>query len=132
MRAIALALSLIFFTSLFGGCSKDVSSIPDGTYKGTFTVNYGVYTRTGETTLELKNGRFSCYGNSSRVPAGGSGKYTSDDFKVTFFDDNFWPADFDWNLLLNGRYNYTFDGLKLTIFSNKNGVGLYQYELEKQ
>jgi len=45
---------------------------------------------------------------------------------------NFWTADFDWNLILNDTYDYAFDGEKLIISADKNNVGNYKYELEKQ
>ncbi|MFN5427704.1 MAG: hypothetical protein ACK5BO_06685, partial [Bacteroidota bacterium] len=52
--------------------------------------------------------------------------------KMIFSDDKMWTADFDWNLILNGEYEAVFDGKKLTLSANKNNVGNYRYELEKQ
>jgi hypothetical protein len=117
---------------LLYSCDKDDLNIKEGTYKGTFTVTYSSGTQTGQTTLELKNGKFSCSGNSNRIPAGGSGTYSLDNGKITFNDENFWTADFDWNLILRGQYDYSFNGKKLKISADKNGVGNYEYDLEKQ
>ncbi|MBS1578047.1 MAG: hypothetical protein JST29_00230 [Bacteroidetes bacterium] len=131
MRTIFLTLT--FFSIVFlSGCDKDGINLIEGTYEVTFTVTYNLGTQTGQTTLELKNGKFSCSGNSNRIPAGGSGIYTFDNGKITFSDENFWTADFDWNLILNGQYDYTFDGKKLKISADKNGVGHYKYDLKKQ
>lgn len=114
------------------GCKKDDLNIYDGTYKGTFTVTYSSGTQTGQTILEFRNGKFSCSGNSGRIPAGGSGTFSWDSNKITFNDENYWTADFDWNLILNGTYNYTFDGKNLKISASKNIVGSYKYDLVKQ
>lgn len=126
---IPIILSIV---TLILGCKKDNLNIKDGTYKGTFTVTYSSGTQTGQTTLELKNGKFTCSGNSNRMPAGGSGTFSLDNDKITFNDGNAWTADFDWNLILNGKYNYTFDGKKLIFSADKNNVGNYKYDLEKQ
>ena len=132
MRTIYLKLTIFLIAILSYSCDKDDLNIKEGTYKGTFTVTYSSGTQTGQTTLELKNGKFSCSGNSNRIPAGGSGTYSLDNGKITFNDENFWTADFDWNLILSGQYDYSFNGNKLIISADKNGVGNYEYDLEKQ
>lgn len=132
MRTKFLLLTIFSIATLLLGCNKDGLNIKDGTYKGTFTVTYSSGTETGEMTLELKSGKFSCSGNSNRIPAGGSATFSSDNYNMTFKDENYWTADFDWNLILSGQYDYAFDGKKLTISADKNGVGHYQYDLEKQ
>ena len=40
--------------------------------------------------------------------------------------------NFDWNLILNGKYEFTYDGKELVISANKNDVGFYKYELTKE
>ncbi|MDP4710834.1 MAG: hypothetical protein NWS63_06540 [Saprospiraceae bacterium] len=132
MKPIQLIASVFSVAVLIAGCNKDELDIMDGTYKGTFTVTYDSGTQTGPTTLDLQDGKFSCQGNPNRIPAGGSGTFFSDKSKITFQDENVWTADFDWNLILSGQYSYTFDGRKLKIFADKNKVGYYEYDLEKQ
>jgi hypothetical protein len=132
MRTQFLVVTIFLIATLLSGCDKDDVSIKDGTYKGTFTVTYISGTQTGQTTLELKNGKFSCSGNSNRIPAGGSGTFSSDNNNITFNDENGWTANFDWNLILSGKYNYTYHRNRLKIFADKNGVGNYKYDLEKQ
>lgn len=131
MRTIFLALTF-FSIAFLWSCNKDDIDLEEGTYKGVFTVTYSSGVQTGETSIELKNGRYSCSGNSNRVPAGGFGTYSLKRGKITFYDEGFWTADFDWNLILNGQYNYTFNGKRLKISAIKNGVGHYKYDLEKQ
>ncbi|MCL2291147.1 MAG: hypothetical protein FWC34_10700 [Bacteroidetes bacterium] len=125
-----VVLILVSFLFLFS-CGKDKLEIKDGTYKGVFTVTYGSEKSIGETKVTLNNGKYKCSGNFNRVPAGGSGKYSIENGKIKFQDENFWTTDFDWNLILNGEYDYTFDGKKLKISATKNDVGRYEYDLEK-
>lgn len=132
IRSKIIIFTIISITALLWGCQMDDFDVKDGIYKGTFTVTYSSGTHSGPTTLELKDGRFSCSGNSDRIPAGGSGAFSSDNDQITFNDENYWTADFDWGLILSGVYDYTFDGKKLIISSNNNGVGQYKYDLEKQ
>lgn len=129
---IGFTLVVIATLSFLFGCDKSEVNVTEGSYKGTFTVTNSTGVSTGAVTLELKNGRFSCSGNSDRIPAGGSGSYSVTNGKIVFVDENFWTADFDWNLILNGRYDYTFDGKILQISTFKNDVGFYRYDLEKQ
>jgi len=132
MRTKLLIAAFFSITTLLSSCKKDDLEIKDGTYKGTFTVTYNSGTQIGQTTLELNNGKFSCSENTNRIPAGGSGTFSSDNKKITFNDENTWTANFDWNLILSGKYDYTFDGKNLIISADKNGIGNYKYDLEKQ
>jgi hypothetical protein len=132
MRTKFIILTIFSVATLLSSCDKDDLDVKDGTYKGTFTVIYRSGVQTGQTTLELKNGKFSCSGNSNRIPAGGSGSFSYDSKKIAFNDENAWTADFDWNLILSGKYDYTFDGKTLKISANKNAVGNYVYDLERQ
>jgi len=132
MKTKILFLTIFSFVLLILACKKDNINIIDGTYKGTFTLTSGSGVQTGQTTLELKNGKFVCSGNSNRIPAGGSGTFSSDNSQITFQDENTWTAEFDWNLILNGKYDYSFDGKKLILSANKTNSGNYKYILEKQ
>jgi len=131
MRKISLLLTILVLSSFISGCKKDDLKNEAGTYTGTFMVTYNSGIETGMTTLKLKNGKFSCEGNSNRIPAGGSGSYSTENGKITFNDENGWTCDFDWNLILEGEYNYSFDGKKIKIWADKNDVGHYEYNLEK-
>lgn len=132
MKSNCLILCMLCFAIITSSCTKEEQNLKDGIYKGTFKVSYSSGTQTGQTTLEIKDNKFVCSGNPNRIPAGGSGSYSFSNNSITFNDQNVWTADFDWNLILNGQCNYTFDGKKLKIIANKNGTGVYEYELEKQ
>jgi len=142
------SMSKILKIGVFGlfllllSCDKNENKpVEDGIYVGTFTVKYYfVFVDmpaswgggSGTTTLELKNGKYTCTGNPDKIPAGGSGDYSTQKNKIIFSDVNGWYADFDWNRILNGEYDYTFDGKKLKISANKSDIGHYEYDLEKQ
>ena len=133
MKTKFLGLAILSLSILLLSCEKIQLKVKDGTYTGTFTVTYNSgIVRTGEATLELKNGEFTCSKNSNRVPAGGSGTFSINENEITFTDENAWTADFDWNLILEGKYNCEFQGKKLIISADKSGLGHYEYELEKQ
>lgn len=111
-------------------CSDNVPTL-EGTYAGTFTVHYEFMVQNGPVTMTLKGGRYSCSGNTGHIPAGGSGTYTVSSGVITFKDENIWTADFDWNLILNGPYQFTLNSGKLTLSKGINGMGTYTYELNK-
>ena len=134
MKHKFLIFTVLSLPLFFMSCNKDNSdtTISEGKYKGTFTVTYNSGKQSGRTTLVLENGKYSCTGNSDRIPAGGSGTYSLDNGKITFAEENMWTADFDWNLILEGQYDYQCNGRNLKIFADKNGVGHYEYNLVKQ
>ena len=146
MKRLAKMIALALICGvMFTGCGKESigseeisKPIEESIYSGTFTVKYFVDMpeswgrENGTTTLELKDGKFISTGNSNRIPAGGSGNYSIINDKIIFQDVNAWTADFDWNLILHGEYNFSFDGRRLKISANKNDVGYYEYDLKKK
>ena len=127
-------IGVIGLSLLLLGCDKngEISKpITDGTYSGTFTVTYGSEKNTGVTTVKFENGKYTCTGNPNRIPAGGSGTYSINGNKITFRDENIWTAEFNWRLILNGEYDFTFDGKKLKFSTGTDG-NHYEYNLKKQ
>ncbi|MFN7540166.1 MAG: hypothetical protein ACK5RQ_08945 [Bacteroidota bacterium] len=132
MKKTNIVAFLFLMVSFISGCKKDKMPIQDGIYTGTFTVTYSNGSQTGPVTIELKNRTYTSSSNANRIPAGGSGTFQVNKNKMIFSDDKMWTADFDWNLILNGEYEAVFDGKKLTLSASRDGVGQYQYELQKQ
>ena len=132
MKTNFLTLIVCVVLMFLCGCNKENINIEEGVYKGTFTFTYVSVMQTGQTTLVLKDGKYSCTGNRSRIPAGGSGTYTINKNKIIFEDENIWLHQFYSNLILDGEYNYQLDGKKLRISAIKNNVEYYDYDLEKQ
>jgi hypothetical protein len=105
----------------------------EGEYEGTFTVEYqNDQTFSNPVEVSFGGGEFSSSTGPNRFPAGGSGAYEVENNTIQFTDKNIWTADFDWNLILNGTYNYTINENTLTLSANKNDVGVYKYVLEKK
>ena len=141
-RIVLMIVPALICGMVFTSCGSDKAMLADdeidGTYSGTFTVKYFVEMPaswgkgSGTTTLELKDGKYTCTGNPNRIPAGGSGNYSIKGNKIIFEEIHFWTADFDGNLILQGEYDFTFNGKRLKISANKNGVGNYEYDLKKE
>ena len=110
------------------------TTITDGTFKGIFTVNY----ENGETvsnpvSITFSDGNYTCSSGPNRIPAGGSGTYKITDGVVTFNDENFWTADFDWGLILDGDYQLeSKDGSIILSKEKKSSEAIYQYKIEKK
>ena len=132
--------TLLFITVLLTSCSSnndDVDTGLDGTYSGTFTVVYtNGPTHTNTVTVNfITNTTYVCSGDGnigSIYPAGGSGTFVVNGDKINFTDGNTWIANFDWNLILNGEYDFTQNGNNLTISADRANIGSYTYELVKQ
>jgi hypothetical protein len=132
--------TVLFLLSLFlvcSSCKKDSARrmITMGDYTGTFKVVYPSQTQTGPVTVTFSLGnRYRSTFNPNGIPAGGSGIYSFSLLQdsITFNEMNYWTGNFDWNLVLTGKYSYTFDGSRLKIWAEKNGVGYYEYDLLRQ
>lgn len=130
-------LGMVLLALVVIGCSSDEEpSVPNltGTYSGTFTVEYpdGDTFSNSVTVSFMAENKYNSNGNDNYYPAGGSGTYEVEASKINFEDINYWTANFDWNLILNGEYDYSLNGSELIISAAKNDMGLYTYELEKE
>ena len=102
----------------------------------------------GNATLELKDGKFTCI---QEYRGSASGNYSIIGDKIIFNAEGFWQCDFDTGLILCGEYDYIFDGQKLKIFKDRGRgetysiiindieyvsdlefISLYEYDLEKK
>ena len=138
MKTKTLTLFLTLGIIVFMSCDRNEDStliqIPIGDFTGIFTVEY----KSGDTfsnpvTISfMEENAYSSTGNPDYYPAGGNGTFEINGSSIEFTDTNFWTANFDWNLILNGKYEFTYDGKELVISANKNDVGFYKYELTKE
>jgi len=133
-QTIKTFFALVVFTLL--GCDNDTPnaiSTLEGTYTGNFTVVYengSEYSNPVIVTFE--SGSYTSSDGENRVPAGGSGTYEIEEGIISFTDDSFWTAEFDWNLVLHGEYNISHTKAEIRLTANKNDVGTYTYVLNKQ
>jgi len=132
MRNYLYLIILYIAACTVSACEKNNLTVEEGIFKGTFTYDDGKIKRIGTTTLTLKDGKFTCEGNEENLPAGGSGNYSFDENKITFIDLNVWKAIYDWNLILNGQYDYSYDGKNLKLTPSVSAETTHEYNLVRQ
>lgn len=134
-----LAATLILALS---GCSDKLSlDALSGTYTGKF--HYLTPENSAKVTADAKitfsDHTYSSLRNTNYIPAGGSGVFEIQPEEIlNFKDENIWTANFDWGLILNGKYKYDLkgDSLILTRYTEpcpncSMQAGLYQYRLKR-
>ncbi|MES2875751.1 MAG: hypothetical protein V4708_18650 [Bacteroidota bacterium] len=140
VKLIMLLNMAIFMMS----CSKNDPKLLLGQYSGSYYYR-GLNMSSPEKSVHVVNlklnpgNSYESSGFPDRKPAGGSGEYKiADNRTVEFSDKNFWTAEFDWKLILNGRFTYEIkaDSLILTRYQepcvNCNTYPqLYQYRLKR-
>lgn len=133
-KVIVIAIALVTINACNKSDDNNADDNLQGTYYGTFTVEYlnGDSFSKPVTVIFSGENNYHSSGDNERIPAGGSGTYEKNTTKINFSDINIWTADFDWNLILNEEYDYSINGNQLIISANKNDVGFYKYELEKE
>ena len=124
-----LSVTSVELCLLLTGC--DIEDEPpeiQGVYKGTYSrteyfATDSVSTREGPATFKFTGTDYSCYGEEFYLPPGGAGEYTISDSKIILIDLVGHTAEFDWSLILNGEFDYSFDGknLILTQHDTKRG-----------
>ena len=108
-------------------CNKDNENVEpnlEGQYIGTFERNGN----TSNVELDLNNGEYSGESEIVKFPAICNGNYIVSNNSIEFENQCFWTAEFDWTLILNENWNYTFENNILTMIKS-NGD---KYILTKQ
>ena len=134
------AIAALFFA--LAGCSDKLNlSTLNGTYTGKFYYSPPADTTltVAEASVSFSDNTYSSQGNTNYIPAGGAGTLEIlEDNLINFKDKNIWTANFDWGLILNGKYKYELksDSLILTRYrepcdSCKFALSLYQYRLKR-
>tara|TARA_R110000868_G_scaffold106169_1_gene291312 strand:+ start:316 stop:690 length:375 start_codon:yes stop_codon:yes gene_type:complete len=123
MKAKILVLLSAILTTL--GCDNDNVQVDiDGQYIGTFQ-------RGGNNSnveLTLGNKGFSGKSDIVKFPAICNGNYSVSERKIKFENECVWTAEFDWSLILNDTWNFSFINNTLTL---TNSIG-DTYTLTKQ
>ncbi len=124
------AILLIGFLVLWSCNDPESPTYPisEGTYTGSFSRTSS--NTVSEVTLTFENGTFSGSSETTKYPAICNGTYTAQSGRINFENSCFWTAEFDWSLILNGEYEFTFDGFDLTIL-RKYPDFTDRYELTK-
>ncbi len=123
-------LSLIFLIS----CSSDNSeNIIDSEYSGIFTrVSEDAFYVPASVTLTLNNGTFEGVSSTNNYPAICTGTYEVRDSKILFSNSCAFTADFDWNFILDGEFDFELDGDNITIVREYDANNYDQYILTKK
>lgn len=133
MRSLA-AIALTVFLCAFN-CEDAEDMRIDGTYTGEFQridpkADYPV----SNVTLTFTNGRFEGTSSQPKYPAICKGTYSIDGDDVTFKDECYWTAEFDWTLILSGEFKVS--GTKdLLVMKGQRGDGIsdvYRLRRERQ
>lgn len=123
---------LMVSTCLFFQCNRTGNEQLTGYYEGIFMRIDNGARKEGETNLKLRDSTYRSKGQPNRVPAGGSGSWKIDGNTLVFRDKNIWTADFDWHLILNGKYRYEIKGDSLILTGHRPNAKYYTYRLRKQ
>jgi hypothetical protein len=87
-----------------------------GTYTGTFLrTSPLIRYQPSEVTITFEGNRFSGSSSIPKYPAICRGTYSISQSTITFADECFWTADFDWNLILSGSFSITLSGDELVL-----------------
>lgn len=116
-------------------CEKATTTVePAGVFKGTFQ-RMGVMTGgVANVTLTFSGSQFTGQSDSPRYPAIGTGNFEAKADSVSFTNTSVWTADFDWSLILNGKYKVIVKGDSLELRKYYNGIAYMEdvYKLKKQ
>ncbi len=132
-------LFVLTVTIVIAGCNNEPSlPLEEGAYTGTYTVTYNArtpdaYARSGPTTLTLSEGEYTITENTYITPPQSGGTYVTDNYSISFRDRIIHTADFDWTLIPDSTYRYTYDGATLSLkqYDEKHNR-IYSYSLTKQ
>lgn len=111
-------ITLFVFVLIMIACKDDDFStlIVDGTYYGTFTIiESSGQTQSSYVTFIFSNNKYSCLPQKKYLPPVGAGAFTTNGNMITLTDTAIHTAEFDWTLILNGDFEYSYNGNTLTL-----------------
>lgn len=132
-------IALVAFLGIIYSCQEEViepeiieEEIPqiEGMYVGIFSVynQDADSTQWDSTSVDFENGLFENPMNPSHLPLGGEGILSVFSDSLEFSQNNAWPAIYDWNLYLDGSYEYELLQNHL-VFHKTNAGNIYKYDL---
>jgi len=117
--------TLVLMVTIFAGCkNREDTIVLNSTYSGEFISGTPGSTETSASQVTFNQNKYT----STK----GSGTYQIKTQQIiSFNDENFWTANFDWNTILKGDYAYEIKGDSL-IMTKKIEAAIYQYRLKLQ
>jgi hypothetical protein len=103
-----------------------------GEYTGTFfRVSPLALYPAANVSLSFSNGQFSGTSDASKYPALCNGTFFFTGTEIAFNQKCFWTADFDWTLILSGKYQFTVSGDSLSMVKKQDGEVTDIYRLKR-
>ena len=109
-------ISIFLTYTLFAGiasCKKTTTNltITDGTYKGTFQRQILGIGNIAKVTLVFNSNNWTGQSDTPKYPALCNGSFqTNGIHEVSFTNNCFWTADFDWTLILDQKFRLQISG----------------------
>ncbi|HSB92338.1 MAG TPA: hypothetical protein VLC28_04435 [Flavitalea sp.] len=129
MRPLLLVLLI---TIVCVSCSKtQESETPQGSYVGTFQRITGGMGDTVHVSLALVGNVFSGLGGRDYYPSICNGTFAFRGEEMDFHNACSFTANFDWSLILSGKYTFEAKADSLIITRNYNGIFRDEYRLAK-
>ena len=121
MRALYYIFSCILLSVLISSCTEEeiTPNAIKGTYEGTFTQQST--NETARVSIELGSSSFTGSTNLRNFPAIGTGAFSIEGSQIQFTNASFWTADFDWTLILEGKFSYEVEDDKLILTKTEQG-----------
>ncbi|MEO7990715.1 MAG: hypothetical protein ABI663_14300 [Chryseolinea sp.] len=132
MKSFILAIAVLLSVS---SCDNSIeANIKDGAYSGTFyRSNPGVKYTTAKVSITLKDNTFEGGSDTNRYPTICKGTYKISGEEIEFTNScGPWTADFDWSLIISGKFQITTEGDKVRLTRNYDGGFYDRYELKMQ
>lgn len=127
MRSI---IAILAITLVFAYCSKSQdSTLGDGHYSGTFRRISNGQGDTAYVNLTIAGNSFEGTNGPNNYPSICKGTYSANGQEVDFKNQCFFTANFDWSLILSGKYEYRTPGDSLIIIRDYNGIFRDEYRL---
>ena len=130
-----IVVLLIVASLLAVSCNKSTVATPSfvtGNYAGTFEREKGIGKGPGaKVSLSFAVANFSGASDSTKYPAICNGHFSITADTINFQNQCVWTADFDWSLILNGKYSFKAFGDSLEIKRVYPGQMTDVYRLKK-
>ena len=115
-----ICIAFIFVLSCEYKDTSITTIIKSGTYKGQFIRNNPYiyspnYNIVANVTLVFNGNKFSGESDKAKYPAICNGTFNTTGQEINFENLCVWTADFDWSIILAGKYQIKVDGNKLSI-----------------
>lgn len=114
-------LFIIATACIFIACDK--TETDSHSLNGRYT---GIFSRTGmdtsQVSLVFSGSRFDGESDESRYPAICHGSFKLSDQMIHFTDSCAWTANFDWSLILSGKFNISFSDGTVRIWKTNGNI----------